>query len=1317
MKQFVRYNRIWLPLAILLITILSLLSMKGFTVQALALEQDARCGIEEHLHTQDCQQDGKLVCSQRAHTHTENCYLILLKDNDINALLVEVDRQKDNNLETMIGQTVDNALMFNRNLTAPMETTLEASMDVAAINDTIKTYGIQPQVTLNENLYKSTEGYDGDLPAQQQATMQAGSDTVYGSEGSEAVLDVPPDPLSQPSDMGQLIPPNPLSQSAIMMAAPPDPLSASSLGASTYALNDGVNTGSRQANYYIYLDGRWVTVGNLKFTTNWVSLNYPIRYYASEPAGDIVTLYNQALGATLISTADLDFVWTEDVNNGPWTAAEIQNNNVYFGRQHTSDNNAKKAKYVRLMDGDDPLAFYTVTFDYLKGEDSSQYVRSGNTVLLPLNTMWEVGNTIYNGGTSLPITGTTTFKEVQAYTVTFQYVLQGEQTVTAYPGEEITLPTDVVWTLNGVPYKEKTFKVAGNTTFVESNENYVIVIFRYLSGKEEQAIIPRGEPVTPPEDVEWLLNGEPYAGQGIDTNVIFTEKERISIQYNVNFPTISGVSVSNKPTILGSTLTTLTDTVDMGMDARIRNVSSQEVIGKINNSSVGLSRAASFKGWQIDGTNIILSANATLTWPELQNYAGSDYAITLKGVWDTDPLKTASFYIRYDSMAVDTNGNMTSQDSSKYTPELYSAYVGGINLPGDTVASLNTSYYIADTSSDNSYGADQAVRALYGATEGIWLQSFPKDEYIFEQLKNYAQYLKVEGESVRAEDLNDQAYTIRWYVFKCQNDAWHVDGRLVKKEGRLEVSKTFAGNQDAISQAKNGFRIEARNETGDKLYYLYLQQPARPPQDGTVLLPSMEEDKYVWTITGVKYGEPWIVTETTGVVEGENLVAHSDYRVVDVYNIQNKSGTDTRVEVSGMTYSTDVKIQALRVEYTNIYHYSDSVIIKKEDYATGQPLSGAVFSLLQNGETLRFSYDAGTDRYRYNPEGDITELTGNGYYELLIEGFSYDDGPVEVREMIAPEGYTPVESVQVGYLPDGTIGLLTETDMARFDNGLLVVRNSTDSTSVTVTKQWLCPAEEWRPVTVQLLANGLPVNALVAGVEPNMELNANNGYMATWFDLPLYANGHEIQWGVRETRIGNEDCLSDFTFANWLVDYSNPTYTYDGEGRLANTSFTVTNDTKRTMLRLIKTNLGGGVRLEGATFTLERLIDGEVDPDFLVRTQTTSADGTLTFDNLKYGDYRLTEVQPPTDYIELEEAAYLTIHSDGTVEVQGHPYVLPGSTAFSVQVLNQPVRPLPLTGGEGTGGYIMPGLLLIAVAVLGYALPRKRKRGGADPSG
>lgn len=1199
MKQTGTYNRIWLPVAVVLTVLLSIISVRGMTVQTLALEQQARCGIEEHVHTENCYENGKFVCYKTVHTHTENCYLVLLKDNDINTLLTQVEQQPDNALETVIGQSVDNALQFNQNLTSPLATEEIRTTDVAAINETIEENDIQPQVTLNENLYTSYSGYDGDIPQGDTSTSPTTSVSapIPGVVYPEDTMSLSGTAFSSETLYSQSTLTSPGLGSNVVL---PEGFSE----VTTLSLDDPVQTGSSNANYYVYLDNGWRTVGTLQFSTT-KSGN---RYNAYESTAEIRNLYNNSLDLDL-TTGNIILNYATSATSGSWTRATTSGSYTYFGTNYNRQNTARAAKYVRLVDSSgQPLAFYTVTLRYLDGTEDVTYVRSGTGFELPEGTDWTDGTSQYAGGDTVTI------------------------------------------------HSAKVF-------------------------------------------VEQINDG------------------RVRISYDVNFPTVSGVTVSTNPTLLGSADTTITDIIEIEADARIRNVSQQVVNGKVNGNNVGLSRAIGFIGWQIEGTETIISANATLTWAELQAYTGGRNSLKLNGVWESRAQQTASFYIRYDSVAVDTEGNMTSQDSNLYTPELYGAFVGGDDAVSLSVNDLNNRYYIADTTSDNSYGADQEIRSLYGQTSGIWLQSFPKDEDIFEQLKNYAEHLSVDGEPVDVNDLNTHGYTIRWYVFKAQSDAWHIDGRLVKKEGFIDVSKSFAGNQQAIREAKEGFCITAQNARGTKKYYLYLDEPDEMPRDGQVLLPNtLTDGTYIWGIDGVEYGEQWTVSEETGIPQGADMVVHSSYRVVDAYNLQNKAGDGTVVDVSGMTYDMDMgEIQALRVEYTNIYHPTDSVIIKKEDYTTGSPLGGAVFSLRQNGEPLIFTYDDEAERYVYDPEGNITELTGNGYYELVIEGFSYDNGDVEVLELEAPPGYTPVENVILGYLEDGSIGIRNESEMVTYADGLLTVKNSTDSTSVTANKNWLCPEEEWQPVTVQLLANGLPVTALISGVEPYMVLNEDNDYSDTWYGLPRYANGEEIQWSIREVKIGSEDCLNDFTFANWLVDYDYPDYTYDDTGRLVNTSFTVTNDTRRTLLRLIKTNLGGGLRLEGATFTLERLIDGEVDPDFVVRTMTTGPDGTLIFDNLKYGDYRLTEIEAPPSYHMIEEPAYLNIASDGTVTVQGHPFVLAGNTAFSVQVLNQPERPLPLTGGKGTGGYTAWGVVLL-IAALGLALPKFRRKGG-HPSG
>ena len=1180
-------NRIWIAAGVVVFLLLSLLSLRSNMVSAVALEQSARCGMQEHTHNSACYTGSRLTCLQPQHTHTENCYLVLLRDNDINSLLAQVDASSGNNLETVISDTVDTAAQLSGTITPlsqqndnvhdvqvvllnntttqaePPEPEEEPSqLNVSALNEAIAENNVEPGLVLNENLYKAS-------------TLAAG-----------------PSDLTLPTDTTTLL------------------AAGSDSGISTLAVGESASTDNYSANFCIWLDNeQGVCFGKLTFTTSGSSWRQTVRL----DTGDAVDLINDNLG-TDYSWSELNLQWADSQNPSIWNDITISRTTMTFrngNSNYFTATSARSAKYVFLMDDSgNPLQFYTVTFEYPDGSSDTQYVLSGSSVTLSGDYVWSDGSAQYTGGQTVTINGPKTF--------------------------------------------------------------------------------------TARED-----NGT------------------LRIVYNIAFPTVSGVTVSTRPTIYGTVETTLTDTVDENGSALIRNVSQHEVPGKLSD---GNTRIIRFSGWRVGTSDTILSPNSTLNWDELQSFASGN-RLNLTAVWETSPLQTVSFFVRYDSKPIDTQGGgVVGGSVTDYTPELFATHVGGTDTTSLSVNELNDKYYIADTTADNSFGADQRIRALYGEQPGIWLQSFPDDEEIFQKLITHAQnrQLEVDGEPVDPENLHAEAYAIRWYVFKAQSDAWHIDGRLVKKQGIVYVKKSFAGNMDGVALAKEDFSITAANGAGTKQHTLTLNNAAGYDPAA---------DTYTWEVNGLDYGEPWTLTEHTynevNNPGGINYHGYSEYIVVDAFNQQNKNGPGTTVDIVGQTYALDAGTdQIMRVEFTNVYHTSDSIIIKKEDARTGNPLAGATFQLLQNELPLTFTYDGAKNQYIYDTQGSITELSGSttGYYELVISGFSYDTGNVVVQELRPPSGYTPIENITIGYLPDpdtgqqtDQIGILSTSPLASYHDGLLIIENTTENTSVTVSKQWLCPEADWADVTVQLLANGQLVSSLIPGVEPTVQLTAANGYRATWSGLPAYANGTSITWSVRETKIGTENCKPDFTFANWLVSYSDPTYTRDGSGKVTNTAFTIQNDTRRTLLRLTKTNLSGTLRLPGATFTLQHLVSDAsggyvADPTFVTRTATTGSDGTLTFDNLLYGYYRLMETSPPGGYEQLLDPVFLTIREDGTIVVDGHTYAQAGATAYTIQVMNVPKRPLPSTGGSGPGIYHGLGLLLMLGAAWLWTLPYHRKR-------
>lgn len=1120
---------------------------------AVALEQELRCGIEEHTHTDSCYEGDFQVCTKPAHSHDGNCYIVLLNENDINGILTLLGNSETRSLEYVITDTMSSALTFNTNLNTVQisdTNTLTLSQDtVAALNTTISDEETLPDIVLNENINTVS-------------TMAAENES------------------DETTNNGNV---------------------------STLAVGDDPVTENYNANFYIYLDGEWTNIGSLPFTTT----RSGNRYNSTIATNDVLNLVNTTLG-TEFDYNSFDIAVSSS-QNGTYSKSNIGMASVTTTigyRQYTDT--ARAAKYVRLIPNNGAatstaFAFYTVKFVYPDGSETTRIVRSGTTITLPEgNYQWSSDDTSYAAGEAVTITDTANF----------------------------------------------TAALLGPVTF-------------------------------------------------------------ISINYDVDFPSVSDVTVETEPTIAGLSSTTVTDGFSEGSSAVIRNVSQHSVVGKIDGNSTGLSRVIQFKGWRIGNTDTIIQPNTTLMWEELLQYA-TGASLRLTAVWEYDYLQTASFFIRFDSVAVDTEGNITGGDTNLYTQELFCSHVGGVDT--SLSASDLMVYNIADTTSDNSYGADQEIRALYGEkTEGVWLASFPTDDFIFESLVEYAEtgYLSVDGVAVKAEDLNHQEYAIRWYVFKAQNDndTWHIDGKLVKKQGLIHVYKTFAGNKEIIEAAKTDFYISATDITAGTNTVLNL--------DNYTSYNSIT-DTYMWEIANVDYGELWEITEHPHVFTDTSIEfgVYSEFTVMDAHGDQSTTNSGTSITVRGMTYALDEGTdEVLRAEFTNIYNKSDSIVIKKQDSLTGVSIGGATFELLQNGQALRFNYNSDTESYEYDPNnGTETVLSGtaNGYFEISIEDFSYDLGPITVREKTPPTGYSPIGDIEIGYTDEqkSTIGIIGgNSELIRYINGILIVGNSTDSLSVTAKKSWDCPENEWQDITVQLLANGKLVTTVIAGVEPQVVLNADNNWQYTWGNLPVYVNGEKIEWSIKETQIGTETAKADGSFVNWLVSYELPVYSTDSDGN-ENILLTVTNTTKRVMLRLTKTDISKTLQLSGATFILEVVdADGNVLSTEIAKTATTGDTGTLIFDNLKCGvRYRLTEQTAPEGYLKTNEYIYFTINEDGSVAVEESYYAEAGTTAYNIIVRNASGVPLPESGANGTGMFYATGLLLILVAAGIYIEISLKKR-------
>lgn len=259
-----------------------------------------------------------------------------------------------------------------------------------------------------------------------------------------------------------------------------------------------------------------------------------------------------------------------------------------------------------------------------------------------------------------------------------------------------------------------------------------------------------------------------------------------SIDYNVNFPSELTNDVDTVPTLMGTLSNVATDIVAIDNKIEIRNLTSRTVRKELAHSNKQ-SLTYFFKGWNIEGGDVVIEPGRSFNYNELKAYADDNGRIILNGAWeDATRYNSVSFFIRFDSQLVDTSGNVVSRPDESYTTEIFNTYVGGVDKSLSDKQIKETFTISADVA-ENPDSVDKEIRNLTNeVSNGIWLYDFPTDDYVFEYLRKYMKdnldrRFLTDDEVVNPDELNGTYYVIRWYVFKLEDASWHIDGRLVRK--------------------------------------------------------------------------------------------------------------------------------------------------------------------------------------------------------------------------------------------------------------------------------------------------------------------------------------------------------------------------------------------------------------------------------------------------------------------------------------------------------------------------------------------------------
>lgn len=379
---------------------------------------------------------------------------------------------------------------------------------------------------------------------------------------------------------------------------------------------------------------------------------------------------------------------------------------------------------------------------------------------------------------------------------------------------------------------------------------------------------------------------------------------------------------------------------------------------------------------------------------------------------------------------------------------------------------------------------------------------------------------------------------------------------------------------------------------------------------------------------------------------------------------------------SSVTEKTKLKINEINSEIDGY-----KTIISSNDEATieNNSITFEIESTFTEGSrTIINTYEKRNDlEYTINY---IEKETGNILETVKVPGQVFGNTIIssEVVEIKEIEGYI-FDSIE----PES---IIISTDNQQ---NVINVYYNKNTKNITVVEIWNGGTEETSNVYLKQISSDSQIVQI-----DEKTLTADSGWTYTWNNLKrLDESGNEIKYTVDGEPKEGYYCEKIEDFENNII-----TLIYNKYGTI--------NITKVD-------NRNSNMLLPDAKFKLEKVVKDEAtgkwitienNEEFIVLEGITNEDGILTFDDLKYGFYKLTETKAPKNYI-------IGNSSIDIIEVNGEKENL-----LNVQITVSNIRQyeLPLTGGvgelKGRGDLLIGSIFVIIFLTKKAVVPIRRKK-------